>query len=435
MLAILGFAMVFVFMFLIMTRRMSALVALMLIPTLFAIISGFYANVGPMMLAGIKNLAPTGIMLMFAILYFGIMIDSGLFDPAISRILKIVKGDPLKIVVGTAILTLLVSLDGDGTTTYMITVSAMYPLYKRLNMNPLILAGIVMLGAGVTNIIPWGGPTARAMSALGLDASQLFTPLIPALIGGALWVIFVAYMLGKKEQKRLGIVDIQFSKAEKSAFTEQAATVEVYDYKRPKLLWINFLLTVVLMTCLIMEILPLPVLFMLAFAIAVMINYPNLEQQKERIASHAGNVLAVVSLVFAAGIFTGILSGTKMVDAMAHSLVALIPDSLGPHLPIITAITSMPFTFFMSNDAYYFGVLPILTKAAASYGVSAAEMGRASLLGQPVHMLSPLVASTYLLVGMAKVDFGDHQRFTLKWAVGTTLFMLFIAILTGVISL
>ena len=435
MLAILGFAMVFVFMLLIMTRRMSALVALMLIPTLFALISGFYTNVGPMMLAGIKNLAPTGIMLMFAILYFGIMIDSGLFDPAISRILKIVKGDPLKIVVGTAILTLLVSLDGDGTTTYMITVSAMYPLYKRLNMNPLILAGIVMLGAGVTNIIPWGGPTARAMSALGLDASQLFTPLIPALIGGALWVIFVAYMLGKKEQKRLGIIDIHFSTAEKSAFTEQAATVEVCDYKRPQLLWINFLLTVALMVCLIMEILPLPVLFMIAFAIAVMINYPNLEQQKERIASHAGNVLAVVSLVFAAGIFTGILSGTKMVDAMAHSLVALIPDSLGPHLPIITAITSMPFTFFMSNDAYYFGVLPILTKAAASYGISAAEMGRASLLGQPVHMLSPLVASTYLLVGMAKVDFGDHQRFTLKWAVGTTLFMLFIAILTGVIPL
>ncbi|MEI4831986.1 citrate:proton symporter [Bacillus sp. FJAT-53711] len=435
MLAILGFAMIFVFMLLIMTRRMSALVALMLIPTLFALISGFYTNVGPMMLAGIKNLAPTGIMLMFAILYFGIMIDSGLFDPAISRILKIVKGDPLKIVVGTAILTLLVSLDGDGTTTYMITVSAMYPLYKRLNMNPLILAGIVMLGAGVTNIIPWGGPTARAMSALGLDASQLFTPLIPALIGGALWVIFVAYMLGKKEQKRLGIIDIQFSTAEKSAFTEQAATVEVCDYKRPQLLWINFLLTVALMVCLIMEILPLPVLFMIAFAIAVMINYPNLEQQKERIASHAGNVLAVVSLVFAAGIFTGILSGTKMVDAMAHSLVALIPDSLGPHLPIITAITSMPFTFFMSNDAYYFGVLPILTKAAASYGISAAEMGRASLLGQPVHMLSPLVASTYLLVGMAKVDFGDHQRFTLKWAVGTTLFMLFIAILTGVIPL
>ncbi|CAI8843260.1 citrate-Mg2+:H+ or citrate-Ca2+:H+ symporter, CitMHS family [Bacillus pseudomycoides] len=92
MLAVLGFAMVFVFMFLIMTKRMSALVALILIPIIFALIGGFYANVGPMMLDGIKKLAPTGIMLMFAILYFGIMIDSGLFDPIISKILKIVNG-------------------------------------------------------------------------------------------------------------------------------------------------------------------------------------------------------------------------------------------------------------------------------------------------------------------------------------------------------
>lgn len=139
-------------------------------------------------------------MLMFAILYFGIMIDSGLFDPIITKILNVVKGDPLKIVVGTAILTIIVSLDGDGTTTYMITISAMYPLYKRLGMNPLILAGVVMLGAGITNITPWGGPTARVMSSLSLDASQVFTPLIPAMIGGAIWVIFVAYFLGKKNE-------------------------------------------------------------------------------------------------------------------------------------------------------------------------------------------------------------------------------------------
>lgn len=82
----------------------------------------------------------------------------------------------------------------------MITVSAMYPLYKRLGMNPLILAGVVMLGAGVTNLTPWGGPTARVMSALGLDASELFTPLIPGMIAGALWVVFVAYYLGKRKK-------------------------------------------------------------------------------------------------------------------------------------------------------------------------------------------------------------------------------------------
>jgi CitMHS family citrate-Mg2+:H+ or citrate-Ca2+:H+ symporter len=166
-----------------------------------------------------------------------------------------------------------------------------------------------------------------------------------------------------------------------------------------------------------------------------MINYPKLSEQQERIAAHAGNALAVAGMVFAAGIFTGILSGTKMVDAMGHAVVAMIPNALGPHMPVITALTSMPFTFFMSNDAYYFGILPILTEAAANYGIDPVEMGRASLLGQPVHLLSPLVPSTYLLVGMAGVNFGDHQRFTLKWACGTTIVMLIVALVTGIVSL
>lgn len=435
MLAILGFAMVCTFMFLIMTNRLTPLIALMVIPVIFAIIGGFTTDIGEMALAGVKELAPTGVMLMFAILYFGIMIDAGLFDPVVGKILKIVKGDPLKITIGTAILVLTISLDGDGTTTYMITLSAMLPLYKKLNMSTMMLACITIMGSGVMNLTPWGGPTARAMSALNLDASQVFTPLIPAMVGGAIWVIFTAYLFGKKERQRLGVIDLKDISSVQVAFAEQAAAVEQPSYKRPKLLYVNLGLTILLMVGLISGIMPLQILFMIAFAIAIMINYPNLETQKERITAHAGNVLAVVSLVFAAGIFTGILSGTKMVDAMGNSLVSLIPDALGPYMSVITAITSMPFTFFMSNDAYYYGILPIIAQAAATYGIDAAEIARASLIGQPVHLLSPLVASTYLLVGMAKVDLGEFQRYTLKWTIGTSMVMLLVAIITGVITL
>lgn len=436
MLALLGFLMVFVFMFLIMTGRLSALIALIVIPVLFAVIGGFASEIGPMLIDGINQLAPTGVMLMFAILYFGIMIDAGLFDPVVGAILKAVKGDPLKIIVGTAVLALVVSLDGDGTTTYMITISAMLPLYQRLGMNPLMLPCIAIMGVGVTNLTPWGGPTARAVSALKLDMSEVFVPLVPAMIGGAIWVIFVAYLFGLKERKRVGILEMsKLPKQQLMAASQQAATVELQEEKRPKLLWVNFGLTVLLLTGLIMGVMPLPALFMIGFAVAILINYPNLDDQKERIKAHAGNVLSVVSLVFAAGAFTGILSGTEMVDAMANSLVSLIPDALGSYLPVITGITSMPFTFFMSNDAYYFGMLPIIAEAATAYGIDPVEIARASLVGQPVHLLSPLVASTYLLVGMSKVDFGEFQKFTIKWTVGTSLVMLAVSIVFGVVSI
>ncbi|SNC65923.1 citrate-Mg2+:H+ or citrate-Ca2+:H+ symporter, CitMHS family [Hymenobacter gelipurpurascens] len=449
MLALAGFAMIITFMVLIMTNRLSAITALLLVPVAFAVLTGFSAQMGTMMLDGIRNIAPTGIMLVFAILYFGLMTDAGLFDPVISRIQRVAHGDPMKIIIGTALLALLVSLDGDGATTYIIVVTAMLPLYRRLGINTLILTCMNMLVGGVMNILPWGGPTARAMSVLHLDSTQLFNPLIPAMLVGLAWVFFVAWRFGKQERKRLGLHQEPNQAKKPMVFgitagfpaplppddetTHIALSPEDQALRRPRLLWINALLTIGLMVALVRELLPLPVLFMVAFALAALLNYPNLAQQRQRFAAHASNALSVAAMVFAAGIFTGILSGTHMVDAMAHTFVQLVPTELGPRFPVLTGLVSAPLTFFMSNDAFYFGILPFFTKAAAQFGITAATMGKASLLGQPVHLLSPLVPSTYLLVGLAGVEFAAHQRFTLKWACGTVLVMLLTCLLLGIV--
>ena len=430
MLAILGFLLILIFMILIMTKRLSAMIALMVVPVVFALIGGFGKEMGPMALEGIKSVAPTGIMILFAILFFGIMIDAGVFDPIISTILKLVKGDPVKIAIGTAVLALLISLDGDGTTTYMITISAMLPLYKRIGMKPLILAGIAVSASGVMNLLPWGGPTARAMTALHLEMGDIFTPVIPSMVGGVLFVLFMAFCLGRKERQRIGVLEIDYS-----TLAMMAATTEDAYLKRPKLIVVNYLLTILLLVALIEELLPSTVLFMIGFAIAITINYPNIHDQKERIMHYADNALSVVSMVFAAGIFTGILSGTKMVDAMANTMITHIPADLGSHFALITAIISAPFTFFMSNDAFYYGVLPLLAKAANGYGIDPAMIGRASLLGLPVHLLSPLVPSTYLLVGMVGEDFGDLQRSFLKWACGSTAVMILVALVLTIIPI
>ncbi|WP_295941606.1 CitMHS family transporter [uncultured Xanthomonas sp.] len=428
MLTALGFGMVITFMYLIMSKRLSPLVALIIVPIVFALAGGFGTGINEMMLEGIKKIAPTGVMLMFAILYFGVMIDAGLFDPLVRRILRLVKGDPMKIVVGTAVLALLISLDGDGSTTYMITVSAMLPLYRRLGMNALNMTCVTILAGGVMNLTPWGGPTARAATALHVDPADVFVPLVPAMALAIVGILLLAWYLGMKERRRLGVVTLPgdaWMDGSVADDGEALPTVEdAEDIKRPRLLWVNLALTLALMAALVIGVLPMPVLFMIGFALALLINYPNLAEQRRRLVNHAGNVLSVVSMIFAAGVFTGILSNTGMVEAMSRSFLAVIPDAWGPYLAVITALASMPFTFFMSNDAFYFGVLPILSDAASHYGITPVEMARASLAGQPVHLLSPLVPSTYLLVGLAKVDFADHQRFTLKWAVLVSLVLM-----------
>lgn len=436
MLSLIAFAMVATFMFLIMTERLSAIIALILIPTAFALAAGLSAGLGDMMMAGVRELAPTGVMLVFAILYFGLMIDVGLFDPLIKAIVRVVQGDPVRILMGTAILALVVSLDGDGATTYMITTAAMLPLYRHLRMDVRMLACIVIMSGGVMNILPWGGPTARVASALKLDAGAVFVPMILPMVATALWVLFVAYRFGLHERTRLAALPHEEIDEDASATTILIQDAETHvEARRPKLIWVNFLLTAILMVALVMGLLPLAVLFMLAFAIAMMINFPSLSDQRERLSAHAGNALAVAGLIFAAGIFTGILSGTHMVDAMAETVTSNIPASLGPYLAPITALLSAPFTFFISNDAFYFGMLPILAEAGAQYGITPEQIGRASLMGQQIHLLSPLVASTYLLVGFVGLELGEHQRFTLKWACGSFVVFFLASLLLGVFPL
>ena len=433
MLTLLAFAMIVVFMALIMTKRMSVLTALILVPIAFALIGGFAREIGPMMLDGVRALAPTAVMLLFAILFFSVMIDVGLFEPIVQRVVRLVRGDPLRILVGTSILTLLISLDGDGSTTYLIVTSALLPLYQRLGLSRLMLASVIMQAGGVMNILPWGGPTARAASALRIDASEIFVPMIPAMAAGAVWVIFVSYLFGKRERARVGVLDPAAMARVGDLLDDDTDGVADAALRRPRLLVFNVLLTLALLVSLIAGVLPLPVLFMIAYAIALVVNYPTMEEQKGRLNAHAANALAVASVICAAGVLTGIMDGTKMIDAMGNSVVAAVPDSLGPHMAIVTGILSIPFTFFLSNDAFYFGVLPILSQAASTYGISAAEMGRASVIGQPVHLLSPLVPSTYLLVGLAGVEIGDHQRFTIKWSIITSLVLLAVGLLIGVI--
>ncbi|AYV26956.1 Citrate transporter [Streptomyces sp. ADI95-16] len=491
MLTFLGFAMIATFLVLIMLKKMSPIAALVLIPALFCVFAGKGAHLGDYVIDGVGKLAPTAAMLMFAIVYFGVMIDVGLFDPIVKGILRFCKADPMRVVVGTAVLAAIVSLDGDGSTTFMITVSAMYPLYKRLGLSLVVMTGVAATANGVMNTLPWGGPTARAATALKLDAADIFVPMIPALAVGLLSVFVLAYVLGLKERRRVGTLVLPSGADEEpelvtvgtgtgagagvtaataagvgttagtaagSGSAEVPAGTAVpaagsgapasggdageegfqgLDPQRatlrPRLYWFNAGLTVALLTAMIMELLPIPVLFLLGAALALTVNFPHMPDQKARIAAHADNVLNVAGMVFAAAVFTGVLSGTGMVKHMADWLVGAIPEGMGPHMALVTGLLSLPLTYFMSNDGFYFGVLPVLAEAGAAHGVSPLEIARASLVGQALHMSSPLVPAVYVLVGMAKVEFGDHTRFTVKWAALTCLVVLAAGMVFGII--
>ncbi|MFI5627110.1 CitMHS family transporter [Nocardioides sp. NPDC051685] len=470
MLVALGFMMVALFMFLIMSRRATPVVGLIAVPVAFGIAAGAGLGIGDMIVDAVKELAPTAAMLFFAIIFFGIMIDVGLFDPLVKLILRMVGHDPMRLVVGTAVLAMVVSLDGDGSTTFIIVTSALLPLYLKLGVSPVVLTVVAGLANGAMNILPWGGPTARAAASLGVSPSEVFVPMIPSMIAGLVVVLAFAAHLGYLERRRIGSLELAevTASAEERVLVGAGAPVKVsggagggagstgreddendedgsdwfaegLDPKRPtlrpRLFWFNGLLTTALLVVLVLDILPILVLFMVAAAIALVVNFPQVKEQQEAITRHAPSIVSVVAMVFAAAVLTGVFQGTGMVEAMARWLIDIIPPALGPHMAVVTGLLSLPFTFFMSNDAFYFGVLPVLSEAASTYGITPAEMARASITGQTFHMQSPLVPAILLLVTLARVPLADHHKKVLWRAAAVSVTMLVIGVLTTAIPL
>ncbi len=418
---------------LILSKKLSAMASLILVPVTGALLAGFGLETFDFAVAGIRDIAPVVAMFVFAILFFSILTDAGMFDPIIHGILARVGQHPTWIAMGTAVLSMVVHFDGSGATTFLIAIPALLPLYDELGMDRRVLACIVSLGAGTMNLVPWGGPTLRAASALDIDVAAIYAPLLLPQLCGLFFVIGLAAWLGKKEARRLGILQ-----REKEPYHYQARLDEkAAALRRPRYFWWNIALGAVAITVLIAGWVPPALVFMVGTTLALLLNYPDPMEQKDRILAHSEAAILMAGILLAAGVFTGIMKESGMIDAMASETVKLIPPEGGGLMPLVLAVCSMPLSFLFDPNSFYFGVLPILAEAGVNFGIEPTTMAQAALLGQMTtgFPLSPLTAATFLLVGLAGVDLADHQKFTFGYAFLTTLVMTVAALILGVIPL
>jgi CitMHS family citrate-Mg2+:H+ or citrate-Ca2+:H+ symporter len=431
LLALHGLVTILVLLGAILSRRVSPLVALIVVPVAAALVGGFGPQLGQFVIAGIQGVAPVAAMFVFAVLFFGIVTDAGLFDPVIDRVLRAVGRRPAWIVPGTALLAALVHLDGSGAVTFLVVVPAVLPLYVALDMDRRLLACSAAMAAGVMNMLPWGGPTLRAAAALKVPVASIFTPLLPALAVGLVYVVTVAYVLGLREASRL--------KSETNEGKRGLATRELSEeqraLRRPRRFWINAVLTLSILVTMVTDLVPPAVAFMVGTALALLVNYPDLDLQRRRLDAHAGSAIMMASVLLAAGVLTGILQGSGMLTAMAGTMVGHVPVELAKHIPAVLGLVAMPMSLLFDPDSFYFGVLPVVSGAAGMLGVEPVHVARGALLGQMTtgFPVSPLTPSTFLLVALARVDLAEHQKFTIPFAWGASVVMTIASVAMGVI--
>ncbi len=429
-LALLGLVTILVLLVVIMTEAMSPLIALIAVPILGALAAGFKLDTGKFIVKGVSSIAPVAGMFVFAILFFGVMSDAGMLDPIIDAILKVVGTRPTRIVMGSALLALLIHLDGSGAVCFLITIPAMLPLYERLGMDKRILALACSLAAGV-NYLPWTGPTIRAAAVLHISAATIFQPILKIQIVGLIFIFTVCYLMGRREEKRLGLgkggvnVDLVLKRELKP---------DEIKLRRPGNFVINIFITLAIMTVMIAGWVDPVVMFMAGVVLALMINYPDVKLQRARVDAHARAALMMAGILFAAGAFTGIMMGTHMLKAMATAAVAHVPPSMGQHIPFALGIISMPLSLLFDPDSFYFGVLPVVSEVYKSLGGQPIQVAQAALMGQMTvgFPVSPLTPATFLVVGLCGIELGEHQKFSIPFLLGASVVMTIACALFGV---
>lgn len=482
MLTLIGLAIVVVIVALLLSEKVSPVISMVLVPLAGALIAGFSTSeITGFYRHGISSVVQVVTMFIFAILFFGVMNDVGLFDPLIRAMVRITRGNVIAVAVGTVLISAIAQLDGAGASTFLLVVPPLLPLYQRLKMSPYLLFLLLAASAGVVNMLPWGGPVGRVATVLEMDAVALWRELVVVQGLGLALLLVLAVFLGLREQRRIrrqalkaelaqampaavsgsasaaasasvatsapasahpSHVDELAAALQPHAATElamQAAAAKAADEARaqllrPRLRWVNALVFLLTLAVLVMGVFPPGYTFMIALCVALVINYPQPKVQIERINAHAGGAIMMASIILAAGTFLGILKESGMLNSIARALVDVLPAVLLPYMHLVIGAIGIPLELVLSTDAYYFALFPVVEQITSQAGVPSTSAAYAMIIGSIVGtFVSPFSPALWMGLGLAKLSMGQHIRYSFFWIWGLSLSLLVLTWMLGII--
>ena len=430
MLTAVGFLMLLIIVVLLLTGKVSLPPIFVVVPVVACLICGFgLAQINDFIGTGLKSVLNTVALFTFAVLYFSILNDVGMFDVIVSKLMRYL-GNKVEVAMWITCLVATIShLDGSGATTMLVTIPMMLPIYKKMKIRPQALLLLAAICSGSMNMTPWCSSVLRLTSATGGDAMELWRYVLPLQVICLILSYLIVIPLAKLERKNgAGMTEEEF-KALKATLNQPVETKVSM-----KVIYFDIILTVAILIAMLSGVVKSNLGFMVALAVALVVNFPNPKDQTKKVKEFGGTALNMIMIIFSIGVLVGVLKDSGMMDGMVALILAIIPESLGSHITWIISALSVPLSMFLGSDTVYMAVAPIMANVVTAYGSTMLQLNAAFLIGACLSANLCLVGPTpYLALGLADVDMPSNLKYCFPWVFGMSLLVSVIAGVIGVI--
>lgn len=435
MYAILGYAMIILITVLLLTNKVNPIVGFIVIPPVFALIAGYsLSEINDFIKTGVSGATGTALLALVSIIFFSIMTENGVFDPVVNLLVKKAGNNVAVVTVIAALIAHFSHLDTGTTSTLLVTVPAMLPIFRRLGIDRRYLYLEIVQAIAVMNLLPWGGAITRSCAVTGMDPSAITAALWPCLIVGFIYNMVTAVIYGQRAQAKIkaGILDNGADADSDVGLTVDGDRNTKVDLKY----WINLAWTLFILFLLFKGTFAGYVTFFFALAGALIINYRSVKEWNAVIDKYAKNGLRITLIMFTAGIFSGILNNSAMLEEMAAVIINIIPDALAPVYSVICGVLAFIFGTLLGADGFHYGLMPLLLRAGESFGFAQAGLVYVMCIGADiVSMMRPVQATSWMCAGMCGVEFKNGVVKAFPILIGLFIVEMIVGVVFGIIPI
>jgi len=398
--------------YLALSKKMHLMVPFIVVPIIAGLCCGYpLTEVLGFAAQGVNGAFNSIMLCIFAILYFSVLSETGMFDIIVNKLVNITKGNIFIVMVVTIVVAFIGHLDGAYNTTYLIAIPALAPLYKKLNIDRRCLVLLVSLAAAPMTGTAWATPAKMPVYAPEVDPvimanSQL--PVIAIMFSAALiFALALGVYYSRQNASELAMLRESFIK------NDAASKVDFSDkpLARPQLFWVNLVLFLGSLLCFVfMTTVKTYILFMVFSSVALLINYHSQKEQSQIVRKHSATMLAPAILFMGISVMVGILNGTGMVTAMVDAVLSIVPQSMARWIHVWYKILVLPLEIFIPYQAFQ-SMNPLLLGIGAGCGLTAYQVLTVQCISY-LNPCSPLVAANNLACELAEVDIIQQVKYS-----------------------